>query len=452
MRKFLGTAALCVLLGIGAAGAQETEQTGTLELDLAGALEIALSENPTVKVADMEVERIDYVRRETLGGHLPSLSATGQYNFSIVKQEMAKGMSFGADMSAMGNADLSVPLVVPAVYAALRMNRTQQLLAVEQARSSRIELMAGVRKAFYQVMLLERSLAVLTESEATVAATVENTRTMFEAGLASEYDLLTAQVQLSNLKPSLISTENGIVVAKQMLKMLLGLPESVDISLRGSLEDSLDGNVPGMPAVPDAYGLVEGNSEVRQLDHQQALVRGQIRLANAARLPTLAAYGTLSLSGQDKTMGFGVTPEGEMGVVSTNKWWWQKPTNAGLSISVPIFSGLRNVSKVKQLRNQVAQIELQKNYLREAKALEARTAANNIMSAYQSMVANRKTVEQAEKAYSISRTRFDAGAGTMLEVNQAQLAVTQSRLNHTQAICDMLIAGAEYDRIVGTEK
>ena len=444
MKKIIATLAAALVF----AGAQaQGDGEHTLTLDLEKALEIALSENPTIVVADMEVERIDWVRRETLGNHLPTLSAGGQYAFNIVKQEMARGMSFGADMSAAITGDLSIPLVVPAVYASLRLNRTQQALAVEQARSSRIELVNAVTKAFYQTLLLERSLEVLRESEATIAATVDNTREMFNAGLASEYDLLTAEVQLSNLQPSLINTSNSIVVSKQMLKMYLSLPEEVSIALDGSLA----GYMGGTWEVPDPAAALDGNSELRQLDYQQTMVDQQIRLANAARLPVLQAYGSLLITGQDQTMGFGLTPEGEMGIVATPKWWWQKPFSAGFQMSVPIFAGGRNTSKVKQLRNQVSQIELQKDYLREAKALEARTAVNNLISARETMTANEKTVSQAEKAYSIARTRFDAGAGTMLEVSQAQLSVTQSRLNHTQSIYDLLAARADYDRVVGIE-
>ncbi len=86
------------------------------------------------------------------------------------------------------------------------------------------------------------------------------------------------------------------------------------------------------------------------------------------------------------------------------------------------------------------------------KQLEARTATNNVFTAREKMLANEKTVDLAEKAYSIARTRFDAGAGTMLEVNQAQLNVTQSRLNHSQAIYDFLAAKADYDKVIGNEK
>jgi outer membrane protein TolC len=446
MKMTIGKRMLAMALALTAITTAQAQEAKTLELDLPAALELALSDNPVIKVADMEIERYDYVRRETMGNLLPSLSAGGRYNFNIVKQEMAKGMSFGADMDASAALDLSIPLFVPSVYTALKMNRTQQALAVEQARSSKLELTNAVKKAFFQVLLLEKSYEVLLSSETTIRETVDNTGAMYTAGLASEYDLLTAEVQLSNLGPSIISTRNGVAVVKQMLKMYLNIPEEVEISVSGSLDDYRD----ALHVLPDVSADVENNSELRQLDFQQTLLRQQIRLTNMGRLPVLAAYGNLSVSGQDKTMGFGLVDDG-MGIVSTNKWWWQHPASAGLQISIPIFSGLKNSSKVRQLRNQVSQVELQRDYLRRAKELEANTAMNTLLTARETMLSNEITVTQAEKAYSISKTRFEAGAGTMLEVNQAELSVTQARLNHSQAIFDYLAAQADYDKVIGKE-
>ncbi len=421
----------------------EAQESGTLTLDLDQALELALSDNPTIKAADMEIQRYDYVRREVRGSHLPSLSAGGQYTFSIVKQEMSKGLSLGADMSAAFTGDLSIPLVVPAVYASLKMTRTQQELAVEQARASRIDLVNAVKKSFYQILLLEKSYDVLRESEATVGETVANTRAMYDAGLASEYDYLTAEVQLSNLQPSILATRNGIVVSKQLLKMYLSIPEEVGIEVAGSLGEYRDEAY----ELPDMDADIENNSDMRQLEYQQTLLRQQIKLTNTSRMPVLAAYGSVIASGQDKTVDFASMMMGGSGVV--NKWWWQTPVSAGFQLSVPIFSGFKNTNKVKQLRNQVSQVELQKQYLREAKQLEARTSVNNLMTARETMLANEKTVAQADKAHTISRARFDAGAGTMLEVNMAELNVTQARLNHSQSIYDYLAAKADYDKVVG---
>ena len=87
------------------------------------AIEIALNENPTIRIADMEIERQDYVRKETVGNLLPSLSGSGQYSYAIIKQKMSKsGLSFGADNTVTVAANLNVPLFVPSVYASLKLN------------------------------------------------------------------------------------------------------------------------------------------------------------------------------------------------------------------------------------------------------------------------------------------------------------------------------------------
>ena len=75
--------------------------------------------------------------------------------------------------------------------------------------------------------------------------TVDDTRLQYDNGLASEYDLLTAQVQLSNLKPSILQTENSIRLAKLMLKMYLSIPENVEIEVVGELDAMRDAVLAG---------------------------------------------------------------------------------------------------------------------------------------------------------------------------------------------------------------
>lgn len=85
---------LFLIFGFWAAGTAGA--SAQMRLTLPEALDLALSENPTVKVAEMEVQRYDYVKRQTWGNLLPQLSASGSYTRSIVKSEMRGGISFGA--------------------------------------------------------------------------------------------------------------------------------------------------------------------------------------------------------------------------------------------------------------------------------------------------------------------------------------------------------------------
>ena len=435
---------LALTFGAFAAGSASAQ----LRLTLDDAIQMALSENPTIKVADLDVERYDYVKKETRGNLLPSLSASGEYTRAIEKSTMRGGISFGADNTFTGTASLSVPLFAPQVYRMMKMNDKQMATAVEAARSSRITLTAEVKKAFYNILLAEQSLDVLRESEATVQRTVDDTQVQYQNGLTSEYDLLTAQVQLSNLKPSILQTENSIRIAKLMLKMYLSIPEQVEIEVEGELDAMRDKVLAGTEGLTTD---TSDNSDLRTLELQEDLLRLQLKAENASRLPTIGAFGNFTLTGNN--MGSVSFDPDKMTMTSVKDgYFWQNPLSAGIRVSVPLFSGLTKMNRSREIKNQISQIGLQRTYARQQVDVQVRSALNDLLTARETMYAQELTVEQARKAYSISDTRYRAGAGTILELNSAQLAQTQAQLNYSQAIFDYLTAKAEYDRIVGKEK
>lgn len=420
-----------------------TGLSAQMRLTLSEAVDLALSENPTIRVAELEVARYDYVKRQTWGALLPQITAGGSYTRSIVKSEMRGGLSFGADNTFAVQGDLSLPLFAPSVYRTLRMNDAQMAAAVESARASRITLVAEVKKTFYNILLAEQSLAVLRESESTVQRTVDDTEVQYRNGLASEYDLLTAQVQLSNLRPTILQTENSIKLAKLQLKMYLSVPEEVELEVEGSLDAMRDEVLAGTDGL--TIDLSE-NTELRSLELQEEVLYSSLRAANAGRLPTLAAFGTASYTGNDMEPFMG------MGAGDDSRYFWTHPISVGLQLSVPIFSGLTKMNKSRELKNQIAQISLQRDYARQQIDVQVRAALNELLTARETMFAQEKTVEQARQAYRISDARYRAGAGTILELNSAQLAHTQAQLNFSQAIYDYLSAKAEYDRIAGREQ
>ncbi len=450
MKRFLMTACLCAA-GLGGVQAQ-------MRLTLDEALQIALSENPTIKVADLEVKRYDYVRRETWGNWIPQVSVSGTYNRSIVKQEMAKGLSFGADNTLTAQADATWALFAPTVFRTLRMNRTQLEAAVENARGSRITLVADVKKAFYNILLAEESLAVLRESEANLQRTVNDTEVQYRNGLTSEYDLLSAQVQLSNLKPTILETENSIKVAELMLKMYLSIPEDIRIDVVGRLDDMREAVLTGTDGLSTD---LSGNTDLRSLEFQKELLQHQLKVSNAGRWPTVAAFFNATYTGNDMDMsrlgsfgGAGGAGEGGTtgGSGGGGSFWWQHPVSAGLQVSIPLFSGLTRMNRARQIKNQIAQISLQRDYIEQQLDVQVRSAINDLMTARETMFAQEKTVAQAEKAYKISDTRYRAGAGTILELNTSQLNMVQAQLSYSQAIYNYITAKAEYDKIIGREE
>ena len=451
-RIFLCLAAM-LSVGLGNLTAQQ------FKLSLDKALEIALSENPTIVVSGLEIERQDWVRKQTIGNLLPNVSVQSQYSYSIVKQEMAKGLSFGADNTISNTASLSLPLYAPTVYETLKMNRTQMEQAVESARSSRITLANEVKKGYYNILLAEQSLSVLKDSEQSVAQTVANTEAMYKQGLASEYDLLSAQVQLSNLRPNIVQTENSIKASKLLFKMYLGLPAESDFVLEGSLNDFAD--EVAAATVPTNSVDLSNNTDLRSLEFQSRLLEHQLRLTNASRLPTVAAFSSFIYTGNDNSMNFSEIMGGSMGgamgggsssgATTKKEWWWQNPLSAGISISIPLFSGGRNINKAHEIRNSLRQLSLQREYLTQSVGVQVESAFNNIIAAKEKMTASEITVRQASKAYEIAQVRYNAGTSTILELNSSELSLTQAKLNYSQAIYDFLAARADYEKIIGLE-
>lgn len=444
----LSVASLCV------AEAQElssaTAEQGLLNLSLDEAIEIALSDNPTIKVANLEIERYDYVRKQAVATLYPQVDASAQYSLALRRQEMTEGFSFGGKNTFNVAGTVSLPLFVPSVYRQIKMTRTQMEGAVESARASRIDLVAAVRSAYYNVLLAEQSLEVLNEAVSTTQRVVDNTEDLFKNGLAAEYDLITAQVQLSNLKPQVLQAKSAIDITKLQLKMYLSIPENVEIEVKGTLDDFRERVLLG-----EDYSMdISENTTLRTLDIQRELLEHQEKLIQTTRMPTIAAFGQISYIGQERVDLSGLMG-GAMGgaaqPANQSKFWWQYPINVGAQISIPIFAGLKKTNQLREVRNQMRQLELQRQYAEDGVRLQVEQSINTLLTARETMLSNELTVEQAEKAYNISLTRYNAGAGTILELNSSQLALTQAQLSYSQSIYDYLSAYAQYEKALGVE-
>lgn len=459
MKKYL--CLICMgLMSFGIASAQQTGEVLTLSIN--EAIELALSDNPTVKVANLEIERYDYVRKQTLASLYPSVDVSGQYSLAIRRQEMAQGFSFGGKNTFNVGGSVALPLFVPAIYEQLKMTRTQMESAVESARATRIDMVASVRSAYYNVLLAEQSLTVLKEAIKTTEQVVENTKRLYENGLASEYDYLTAQVQLSNLKPQILQTENAIDLTKLQLKMYLSIPEGVDIAVVGSLDNFRD-----QVLLNEDYSYdIADNTTVRSLDIQEKMLKHQERLIQSSRMPSIAAFGQISCIGQERVdlsglmggMSGGQGSAEQMNAAITraaasdqSKFWWQAPISVGAQISIPIFAGFKKTNQLHEVRNQMAQLNMQRDYAEQGVRLQIEQAVNTLLTARETMLSNELTVEQAQKAYNISLTRYNAGAGTILELNSSQLSLTQAQLSYSQSIYDYLSAYASYEKTLGKE-
>ena len=165
LRKFMAVA----LLSFGAMSINaQSQATDTINLTLDECLSIALSENPTIKVADMEIERVNYSKKEAISQLTPDISMTGSYSRTIKKQTMTmNGQSFqvGSDNSYSAGFSASMPLISVQLWKSIKLSNTQILINLEKARESRLSLINQVENAYFGLLYAQDALKVLVQNK-----------------------------------------------------------------------------------------------------------------------------------------------------------------------------------------------------------------------------------------------------------------------------------------------
>lgn len=410
----------------------------TLKINLDQALEIALSENPTVKVADKEIKRYEYARKERAGGLLPTVSLVGTYSRILQKQTMVLGdqsIRIGTDNSWVGGVNLSLPIVAPALWKTVQLSEKDVELAVESARSSRISLVYQVRKAYYDLLLAQDSHKALLTGYKNSELNAGNITNKFNQGLVSEYDKLRADVQLKSLIPNLTAAENAVSLATMQLKVLMGLDVDERISFTGSLSDFEHEMGRDLSYLSDGSALND-NADLRQLDIQTEQLELVRAINKASMLPSLSLSGYYQWTSMNNNFRVG-------------HYQWNPYSGVGLTLSIPLFEGRAKVNRDKQNQINIENIKLQRENLVRNLELSVNNSLNNIQRAVNQVSSNRENIIRAEKAYEISRIRYDVGSGTFIELNDSELTLTQTRLAYNQSVYDYLTARAELERTLG---
>ena len=421
--------ALCTL----GATAQET-----LRLTLDKAIEIALSDNPTIEVADQTVELKKISDKETVMGLLPEASLSGAYTRTIKKQTMVmmgQKIEIGIPNQYQGGLSVSLPVFAPTLYKSMKLTKTDVALAVEQARASKQDLVNQVTKAFYQMLLAQDSYAVLEKSYAQSEANFNIVKAKFEQGKVSEYDKISAEVQMRNLQPSVISARNAVELSRLQLVVLMNIEPEINIVLDGNLADYEEAVFAG---VLTADNSLENNSSLQQMDLNTRMLQQTLSLNKQNFMPMVALQFNYMYTCMTDNFKF-------------KEYEWNPYSNVSLSVSVPLFK-YSNFSALKKTNIQIAQLMKNRDYTARQLAMQQQSYLNNMAASAEQVSSNKEAITQAQKGRDIAEKLYEVGRGTVLELNSAEVALTQARLTYAQSIYDYLTAKADLDKLQGIYK
>ena len=432
------TMTLVLALALMPAWVSEASGQETLRLTLERAIEIALADNPTIKIAEQDIQLKEMAKLETTMGLLPEASLAGSYQRTIEKQTMVmNNMQFKVGVNNMytGGLTVSLPVFAPALYKSMNLTRTDVELAMEQARASRQDLVCQVTKAFYQQMLAQDSYAVLQKSYAQSEENFRIVSAKYDEGRVSEYDRISAEVQMRNLKPSVISARNAVDLSQLQLKVLMGVTADVDVVVEGNLKDYEEQMYVSMLGL-DSLSL-ERNSSLMQLDLNSRLLRNTLSVQKQNFMPNVALQFNYMYTCMADNFDFGT-------------YNWNPYANVSLSVSVPLFR-YSNFSTVKKTRLQMNQLQLNRDYAERQLRMQMNTYLNNMTASAEQVSSNKEAIAQAQKGRDIAQTLYDVGRGTVLELNSAEVALTQSELTYSQSVFEWLTAKADLDKLTGED-
>ncbi len=414
----------------------------SLRVNLETALEIALSESPVIRIADRDIERAMYARKESQAGLWPGISASGVYNRTLKKQVMVMDfggeqleISVGTDNNWMGGVSLSLPLVAPALWKTVQLSALDIDMAVEKARSSRLSMISAVKQAFFSYLLAKDSYVVLKRNYNNVALNTKTVTDKYEQGMASEFDKLRAEVELKNQRPNLLAAETAIELASMQLKALMGLDIEYPVIFEGTLTQFEEEVTPEGMLPARAYSL-EKNSDLAQLSIQKEQLELALKLTKASFLPTLSLSSNYQYSSMNNNFKF-------------SEYHWFPYSTASLALSIPIFSGFKRQQQVRQRNLNLQSLEDSRINSERNLRLSVKNCLNEMSNAVEELASNKENVIMAEKAYSISQKQFEVGMGTWLDLSASELALTQARLAYHQSIYNYLFNMAELERILG---
>lgn len=438
---------LCILLA-GAARAQShapAPTADTLRLSLEEAVGLAMEHNLGLKASRYGEESARYSELQQWSNIMPSISAKASYNRQVKKPvmffpedspmaKMGNGtMEIGSDNSYTGSITATLPLLAMPAYRGIQGSKVDKKIAQEQVRNAKVNLAGQVRLAYISILLAEKSLAVMDSSMATAERTLRNVENLTRQGLTAEYDLVRARVQVSNLRPLHVQAVQGLETAQLSFRTLLGMGDTVALALTGTLET--------LVAACDEAALLEentlqNNSDLRLMALQSEKLHRQYQMARETLWPTLAAFANYQIASQANSFDF-------------SKYKWVNSLVIGVQLDIPLFSGLRKHWQIQQVKIGQRQLEAQTSYTRDMMQTQVVTARQQMLAARESMLASQEGEVMARQGVSIAQTRFSAGAGTLLELNDAEMALTQASLNYHQAQYNFARAYVQYMQLRG---
>jgi outer membrane protein TolC len=402
--------------------------------DLARCLEIGLQQNPRLLSSQRAVEAAKARVTQVQSDYYPELFVESDYS-------RYKGSLSGTSTSGTATAS---DLNAFTLYLGLNQNiydfgrREYRVQASEEdlktyrwdLKDTRLGVIDEIRQAYYGTLLAGRGEKVREQEMERTQLFLRQARGFYQVGLKPRIDVTQAELEVIKAQKALLQAQNGFLLSRVALNKALGLDEAPPYELKDDLEaERIEWRLEELKKE-----ALEGQPTLNRFRSLVQFWEAQVKVAERDFWPRLG--GTARL-GRNST---------EIPLVDYSESW-----NVGLQLTVPIFAGYETKAKVDEYRAALGQAKA------NARTQELQIL-NDLQNQYLNLVLAGKQIEVAREAVRTAREnldlaqgRYQAGVGTMLEVNDARVSWVQAENDYTQALYDYRSGRFKLERILGRD-
>ena len=408
------------------------------ELSLKSALDIAMDKSPAIVSAREGVVAADGKLGQAFGTLLPNLSVSGQTGLSYTKPyEMFGLLTVGTEETANVSGytlTLSQPLFNGALMPGLQLAEANFHIAKENYRKASYDLVFNVVNTYYGVLMASKMNELSQDTLDMSKSHLKQVKAMLEAGTATRADVLRVEVQVANNEVGLMKADNAMVLAKDAFNNILGrdLESSVDLS-----EKEIAAEIVTPKTKKECLVMAFENKPEWKIFKMNKQMNANLKdVAYSGYLPSLALVGTASNNRTDYQENDFLNTEINTNTIVASAQW-------------NLFDGFAREGRIKEANANLAALEASEDSIKNGIVLEVKDACLNLESAVKMIRSAKKAVDLARENYRISRERYITGAGSNLEMIDAQTAYTQASTNLYQAQFDYQKAKAKVNQAVG---
>ncbi len=403
------------------------------------AISIALKSNSGIITAKLDMlkanEKVSEVYSENL---LPTITLNSRFQRAIRKQVFdifGQKYEVGSDNTFTNLIDVTeaLPVLGTPVFSAIRIadyySKTQQ----QNVTATENDVKKKVKSAYYGVLLSKSIVEVNKLTQQNAEVNYISVEKKYRLGIATEFDFLRSKVRLDNSIPELSKSERNYEISRKVLLNELGLKDQQDINVLGELTYDSTEVIQSTDYIINK--IAENYIEVKQLEVLRSINQELVTVDKANYLPKLYLFGQYTL--------FSSENDGQpiMDYRFNNTLF----VGLGLNWNLNLF---RNSYKVKQSELEVKKNDEQIAQLKQGLKLRSESSLIAIEDARERIISRKKTVQLAERALELANTSYQAGVINLIDVQAAELSLSESRLAYLQAIYDYQLAKAEIEKLL----